>query len=57
MVITKKQLAANKKNAQKSTGPKDTSKTKLNALKHGIFAKRVIISGENKEEFKSSTKN
>ncbi len=30
-------IEANRRNAQKSTGPQDTSLTRLNALKHGIL--------------------
>lgn len=54
-MTSEKQVEANKKNAQKSTGPKDASKTRFNALKHGLLAKALIItegeSKENKEEF------
>ena len=41
-------IEANRKNAQKSTGPKDTSLTRLNALKHGLLSKDVIIEGEDR---------
>jgi len=53
--VTEKKLAANRRNAQLSTGPKDTSLTRHNALKHGILAKEVVIDIgeglENQEEF------
>ena len=39
-------IEANRNNAQKSTGPKDTSLTRLNALKHGLLSKEVLIQGE-----------
>ena len=39
-------IEANRNNAQKSTGPKDTSLTRLNALKHGLLSKEVLIEGE-----------
>ena len=48
-----KQLAANQANAQKSTGPKTPegrAVSKMNALKHGIFSKEVLVSGLNIKE-------
>ncbi len=41
-MTTKKQIKANKKNAQKSTGPKDTSKTIKNSYKHGLTSDTVF---------------
>ena len=46
-------LAANRANAQKSTGPttpegKETSK--MNAVKHGILSREVLVAGESEEE-------
>jgi hypothetical protein len=49
LLATKKQLVANRKNAKKSTGPKDTSLTRLNALKHGILSEEVLLKGEKKK--------
>tara|TARA_B100000315_G_scaffold80326_1_gene73577 strand:+ start:659 stop:1465 length:807 start_codon:yes stop_codon:yes gene_type:complete len=47
-----KQMAANKKNAQKSTGPK-TAKgkavSKLNALKHGLLSQEIMLPGESEK--------
>ena len=46
---TKKQIAANRRNAQKSTGPRTEAgkaKSKMNALKSGIHAQSVCIPGE-----------
>jgi hypothetical protein len=43
--VTEKQLAANRRNAQKSTGPRTPegkAVSRYNALKHGIFARAVI---------------
>ena len=37
VTVTKKQLRANLINSKKSTGPRDTSKTKNNALSHGYY--------------------
>ena len=53
MTITK-QAKANRRNAQKSTGPRtDDGKkaSRMNALKHGLSAKQIVIPGENPEEF------
>ena len=49
-MATKKQLIANRKNAKKSTGPKDTSLTRLNALKHGILSEEVLLEGEKRRD-------
>lgn len=49
-MASRKQLIANRKNAKKSTGPKNTSLTRLNALKHGILSKEVLLTGEKKKD-------
>jgi hypothetical protein len=52
-MISLRQLAANQLNAQKSTGPKTTegrAVSKMNALKHGIFSKEVLVRGLNLKE-------
>ena len=36
------QIKANIKNSQKSTGPKDTTNTRFNAIKHGICSKKFV---------------
>lgn len=38
---TEQQIAANRRNAQLSTGPHDTSTTRGNATRHGLLAKGV----------------
>ena len=51
-MATQKQIEANRRNAQKSTGPtSETGKavSRLNALKSGIDAKLAIITGENEQ--------
>ncbi|MBN2133916.1 MAG: hypothetical protein JW741_30720 [Sedimentisphaerales bacterium] len=51
---TAKQVAANRRNAQKSTGPiTPLGKTKAsrNALKHGLLASDVVLGEESAEEF------
>jgi len=54
-----KQITANRRNAKKSTGPKTPdgkAVSKLNALKHGLLAKSVVVQGhkfrESPREFK-----
>ncbi len=58
--ISQKQLEANRRNAQLSTGPKTPEgkqRVKWNALKHGLLAKSVVIPArdgfENRYEFES----
>ncbi len=50
------QLEANRKNAEKSTGPK-TPEGKLavacNAVKHGLFARQLILSDEDPAEYQA----
>jgi hypothetical protein len=41
-------VEANRQNAKKSTGPKDTSVTRLNAMKHGLLSNEVLLSWEEK---------
>ena len=57
-MATEKQLAANRKNALKSTGPKTPEGKAVaaqNALKHGLLAKNAVITegegAENQDEF------
>jgi len=40
-MASESQVEANKQNAKLSTGPKDTEKTKFNALTHGLTSKSV----------------
>ncbi len=57
MTVSKKQLKANKKNAQKGGVKTSEGKAivKYNALKHGLLAKEVVITvgegAESPEEF------
>jgi hypothetical protein len=51
---TEKKTASNRKNAQKSTGPKsDSGKAVVsqNARTHGVLSRSLIIEGESQEEF------
>jgi hypothetical protein len=50
-----KQVAANRRNATRSTGPKSSEgkeRVRLNALKHGLLAKDVVLPGEDAESFR-----
>ena len=58
-IISQKQLAANRRNAKRSTGPtsdKGKSVSRLNAVKHRLLARQVIARGyfqeESPDEFK-----
>jgi hypothetical protein len=53
-VATERQIQANRSNALKSTGPRsDQGKERSsgNALRHGLTAQRVVITGEDPEKF------
>ena len=53
-MATRKQRAANRRNAQLSTGPitpEGKAAVRLNALKHGLTAEDAVIFGEDEEAF------
>jgi hypothetical protein len=53
-MVTKKQEEANRRNAQKSTGPKTAegkAVVRTNAFKHGLLSEEFIIKGEDPEKF------
>jgi hypothetical protein len=53
-MATVRQIEANRRNAQKSTGPRTTegkAAVRLNALKHGVFAEEPVILGEDPDAF------
>ena len=53
-MATLKQFEANRRNAQKSTGPKTPegkSAVSMNALRHGLRARSVVLPGEDRAEF------
>lgn len=59
MTVSPAKMEANRRNAQKSTGPKTVSGkgvSKMNALKHGVLARSVVVQGhkfrESPREFK-----
>src|ERR1039458_5232265 len=56
IMATRNQIAANRENSQKSTGPKTAegkAASSLNRLSHGFASHATIIPGENPEEFKA----
>ena len=51
---TVSQIHANRRNSQKSTGPRSAEGKAVsakNAIKHGLFAQEAVITGENREEY------
>src|SRR5437667_6564030 len=53
-MATLKQFEANRRNAQKSTGPKTPegkAAVSMNPLRHGLRARTVVLPGENRDEF------
>ncbi len=55
MTVSQKQIDANRRNAQKSTGPKTPEGKRIssmNAVKHGVYAKAIIIESPHLKESK-----
>jgi len=53
-MATDKQIAANRLNAQKSTGPntpEGRAAVRLNGVKHGLFAQTLVLKGESESDF------
>jgi hypothetical protein len=53
-MISEIQAEANQANAEHSTGPRTEegkARSSQNAIKHGAFAKSIVLSGESQEEF------
>ena len=53
-MATLKQFEANRRNAQKSTGPntpEGKAAVSMNALRHGLRARSVLLPGEDRQEF------
>ena len=53
-MATDKQFAANRQNAQKSTGPKTPegrAAVRLNGVKHGLTAETIVLKGESEADF------
>ena len=54
--VSEKQLAANRANAARSTGPRSADGKKIassNALKHGLTADRLVLPGESADEYRA----
>jgi hypothetical protein len=55
-MATPAQVAANRANAQRSTGPRSAegkSRSRFNALQHGVDANSIVIPGEDPEAYES----
>jgi hypothetical protein len=53
-MATLKQIAANRRNALKSTGPttpEGKAAVRMNSLRHGLRARTVVLPGESRDEF------
>lgn len=44
-MVSEAKHQANQQNAKKSTGPKNTTQTRFNALKHGLYSGQMVIQG------------
>jgi hypothetical protein len=44
-------MIANKNNAQHSTGPQDTTRSRFNGVQHGLTSNQTVIPGESQEEY------
>jgi len=56
IMATDKQIAANRLNALKSTGPKTPegrAAVRLNGVKHGLYAETLVLPGESESDFSS----
>jgi hypothetical protein len=55
-MATEKQTAANRLNAQKSTGPRTPegrAAVRLNGVTHGLTAETLVLNGESEDDFKA----
>src|SRR5262249_1042673 len=53
---SEKQIAANRANARRSTGPNTSggkARSRMNAWKHGLRAEKVVIAGEDAEDLQA----
>lgn len=49
--VSEKVLAANQTNGRKTTGPKNCRWNKMNAVTHGLLAKRLLLNEDEAKEF------
>ena len=57
--VSQKQIDANRRNAQKSTGPKTKegkAKSAMNSIKYGIYSDKYLIKDESPVEFQNYRK-
>jgi hypothetical protein len=57
-MATEKQTAANRLNAQKSTGPRTPegrAAVRLNGVTHGLTAETLVLKGESESDFKADS--
>src|SRR5271155_4751160 len=55
-MATEKQIAANRLNSQKSTGPRTPegrAAVRLNGVTHGLTAETLVLKGESEDDFKA----
>src|SRR5206468_11801465 len=52
-MASREQIEANRKNAQNSTGPRDTDRTRFNGVKHGLRAEQHVLPGEDPDAFRA----
>ena len=50
-MVLERKSETNRRNSKLSTGPKNTNKTRLNALKHGLLSREALITdGDGRED-------
>ena len=56
-MTSERKSKANQRNAQRSTGPRDTTRSRFNARKHGIFSSELLIEPGDKDIFEEFSNN
>ena len=56
MAVSAAKLEANRRNAQRSTGPKNCERSKFNALKHGMRAETMVLPEEDPQAISEARK-
>ncbi len=56
-MASERKSRANQRNAQRSTGPRDTGRSRFNATKHGIFSSELLIEPGDKDIFEEFSNN
>ena len=52
-MATAEQVRANRENSKRSSGPRDTSRTRFNGLKHGLRAENLLVPGESEADLEA----